>query len=239
MGGSAFLIYGDIDPTLLERREIKPYFFQKLFGIKNYVSPKETNVGNNRSIIDIDQPCFEKCIDMFHDFLNRYISQPHSATIQFLEYLKIKTMTVFLRGEKSQEKTEWYVQFSFSGCAGLGEVSAELGTHWVEKWLSLERKSLSEFFSQNGFHISENQPAYDDSAFIPFEKYGYAKIQNSAIMDPEYEGSRYFELDQSFLEGLGNEDVQKMEKWDQQYRNYFDSKKCCCQICNKECFPLT
>lgn len=238
MGGSAFLIYGDIDSKLLEKRETKPTFIQRIFGIKKYVSPKETPLGNNLTIIDINQPCFDKLIDMFQEFLNRFISQPHSATGQFIEYLKIKTMSIFFRGEKTLDKTEWYVQFNFSGCAGMGEISAELGSHWVDKWLKIEKYSLLDFFNQNGFHISDNQPENDDSAFIPFEKYGYAKIQNSVITDEEYEGSQYFEFDQSVLEGLDNSDFRKMKNLDQQYKNYYDLKKCCCQICNKEFVPL-
>jgi len=238
MGGTAYLVYGNIDPVLLEKREIKPTFLQKIFGKKNFIQPKEMKVDDNRTIIDINQPELNNLVDLFQGFIKKTLPKYNSATQQFIEYLDIKIMSIFIRGERFKDKTEWYIQFGFSGCAGMAEVSAELGSHWVNKWIAIEKNNLLNIFAKNGFQMFDNQNSNDESYFIPFEKYGYAKIQNTEIMDEEYEGSKYFEFDQSCLEGLDENDYSKMKNLDKNYKKYYDSKKCCCQICNPEFVPL-
>ncbi|MEN6319299.1 MAG: hypothetical protein ABFD82_11160 [Syntrophaceae bacterium] len=176
MGGSAFLLFGNIDSTLLESRESKQSIIQKLFGIKKHAGPTETKMHDKLTLIDIKNHNLHVLTDDFKKYILTVISDPNSASKQFIDYLNMKTLSIYLRGNKSPEKTEWYVQFSFSGCAGMSETAAELGSHWVEIWIHNERNLISNILDKNGFKINEEK---DDSAgyyFIPFEHYGYARI---------------------------------------------------------------
>ena len=238
MGGSAFLLFGSIDPILLEKREIKQTLFQKIFGIKKYTGPTETKMNDNYSLMSINNHGLGILEKIFKKYLLEAIPNPNTATKQFMDYINIKTITIYLRGNKKVDKTEWYVQITFSGCAGMSETSAALGSHWAELWINKERNKITEILAKNGFIIDENRNESEKNFFIPFDKYGYAKVLNENEIDDEIEGSKYFEIDQAVLESLSDEEQTLLSKLDNKYYTYVNNKICHCQICDPNFIPL-
>lgn len=51
------------------------------------------------------------------------------------QYLAMDVVTINVRGERSgDEVSSWYVQMTFSACAGMADTSAEVAAHWAEIW---------------------------------------------------------------------------------------------------------
>lgn len=240
MGGSAILVFGNVDMSLLESRPVKQSVFQKLLGIRKHASLKETRINDQLTIKEIQNHPLHGLRDDFKKYLLRTIPRPHSASKQIISYLNMKTMTIYLRADKSPQKTDWYVQFSFSGCAGLAETSAELCTHWIEIWLHEERDLIFDTFGKNGFQAGDQKDSPSGYCFIPFEKYGYGRIlQKDEIYEgADYEGSQYLSFDQGSLESLADKELSGMKELDRRYQKYITENKCCCQICQPDFAPL-
>jgi hypothetical protein len=240
MGGSAFLLYGNIDSSLLGKKELKQNIIQKIFGIKRYACPTEIIINDKLTLVEIKNHTLDVLINEFKKYLLKTIPRPNSASEQFIDYLNIKTMSIRLRGNKSTEKTEWYVEFSFSGCAGMGQTSAELGSHWVEIWLNNERDFISDVLDKNGFKIDGKKDESAGYRFIPFKQYGYARIltKEEIYEDGDYEGSKYLTFDQAYIESSSDDELSKMKKLDHKYQNHINANKCYCQLCEPDFIPL-
>lgn len=240
MGGSAILVFGNVDLPLLKNRPVEQSVFQKLLGIKKHASLKETRINDQLTIVEIENRPLHGLRDDFKKYILRTIPRPHSASGQIIAYLNMKTMTIYLRANKSPEKTDWHVQFSFSGCAGMAETSAELCAHWIEIWLQEERDLISDTLFKNGFQVHDQKDSPSGYCFIPFEKYGYGRIlrKDEIYGGEDYEGSRYLAFDQGSLESIPDKELSGMKELDHKYQKYIIENKCRCQICEPNFMPL-
>lgn len=226
MGGSAAIIRGSVEQRLLEPRRAKQGLLDRLLGRTRFVTPSEVAIGDGRSMIDLPADEFRRLAADFDNFLHRAIPQPWESTKLFFDYLAIGTLSVFLRGERSAAaaQTAWYLQFSFSGCAGMAETSAELGAHWVEKWFQKEGERIqADFLDAAGFHRQPGEPHEHGVVFIPFEGLGYGRRAG---------GEAIFEFDYSQVELLGASGKSELNDLNRRFANLGSDKKCLCQLCS-------
>ena len=130
---------------------------------------------------------------------------------------------------------DWYVQLSFSGCAGMAQVSSELAAHWAERWYRAEQADLvSRYLQPYGFEPSGRiEPGRSLDVFVPLGSAGYARYDATrGPEDGEFSESRYFDIDASALETLGeSERSRALRKLDEDVPPLLSTDSCCCQWC--------
>jgi hypothetical protein len=158
------------------------------------------------------------------------------ASRNIVEYLDLDVIRINFRGQKraQNESTEWCVQITFSGCAGMAETSASLAAHWAELWYLENRTELQkEIFSLSGFYSSEPEDNTETETFLPLPEGGYAKYfaepQEMYINGEEL--SFHFEIDDSFLEAQADGGLDLMNKIESEYLTVMANGKCRCQLC--------
>ncbi len=233
MGGTAYLIYGNItEERIAKSKKNQLSFFDKLFR-KN----KITSVENN----DISTEDFNKTLKkQFLNFINNTIKKKWQATESIIEgYLSIDVFNTYIR----KEKDKYYLQISFSGCAGQAETSSLISSHWFELWYKKNKEKIdNEIFIPFGFipsHISEYE---DEYVFFPLNC-GYAICY--CDVDNEIDAENPWlcpelEVDESVKESFGNdEEINKYSKIvKDNFSKYTKDKKCRCQICDPN-FDIT
>ncbi|MDH5510562.1 MAG: hypothetical protein OEZ32_09445 [Nitrospinota bacterium] len=248
MGGAAYLI--DVTPDyellvhpFLEREtSIKPPLLSWLFG------PRESGLA-----LFVDLPADElgnAILSDFYGWVKERIPSPTPATAAFIrDYLEPIRADVYLRGERPdpsvrEEFSKWYIQVTFSGCAGQGEVSSMLSSHWVELW-----------YRQNFDRINDDilKPRHLAPAVSEAESAGYGVFFGFADRGPalyypigtetefilgEREIAVNFELDIAVEESI--HDDADLEKFHRQVLDTqanlppeLEQGECLCQMCGK------
>jgi len=249
MGGSAFCIWGQVDEKLLASAPAKRGLLDRLLRRSPVVGPKVIELPKGSRIIDIPADGLAGLKRDFRVFLTERIPKPWPSTKVFLDYLDLDIVNIYVRGEQEQQgPVSWYVQFTFSGCAGTAEVSAELGSHWAETWYRARRDDIeSVYLKPFGFvpNESQNDPSIP-RAFLPVGELGYALYAGKAqaISDhflPEY----LFELDDAMgdttgvAEGIGDQDpLSVLKDLEERFAALMADSACRCQLCMPD-FDLT
>jgi len=236
MGGSALVIHGTPSADLLTPRAAARSFTDRLLGRQSAVGPKETPLGRDRVLLEIPSTPLRPMADDFRAFVDRAFDHPWPATTAVGEYLAIaNVITTYVRGDRvGHGAPGWYVQLTFSGCAGMAETSAAVATHWAEIWYRQHADELaSKYFLPFGFTptgIAPNGPA---PLFAPLGQLGYGLIEREEPEpDPDDPASRSFEIDRAVLETLGEEDLTR--EWRQleaAVREIRAAGACLCQFC--------
>ena len=246
MGGNAFLIWGDLDTQRLNQVAAKKSIFDKILRRNKYLVPEEILQLPEKRMLEVKDIDMDGLTQDFQDFIRRRIPNPWDSTQAFLDYLDIGVVSVYLRGEQDsdQPKPEWYVQFTFSGCAGAAEISAELGCHWAEIWFQENRERLElDHFLPIGFKPNnKREDAYATPTFMPVGRLGYAMYtrHDQTVNDPEWPGSRLFEVDAAIMEALDeNEELPLLGCLDDLFGPLMSDNQCRCQICMPELDPAS
>jgi len=175
----------------------------------------------------------------FRGYLDKKILSPSEATECFLYYLDV-AFEVYFRGEQESVGAEidWYVQISFSSCAGLADTSADLGYHWVHMWLQSELNEVNEsIFQPAGFIPNMKLECFDENPlFIPLcDWIGYAKYTRTDESPKEYPD---VEIDGGHLEGLGEDGQEFLETLEKKCALIFADNQCRCQLCMPQFEPI-
>lgn len=198
-------------------------------------------------MIDVPANALEKSLSAaFRDHVGARFDRPWAATASVLEYLQLGVMSVYVRGEAAGENApEWYVQITFSGCAGMAEVSSELAAHWAERWYRAEQANVvSTHLRPYGFEPNGRiEPDRSAEVFAPIGTAGYA-VYNATPREEEEEEdgegetdeedfeSRYFDIDASALEMLSkSERLRALKELDEGLPRFLPAGSCCCQWC--------
>jgi hypothetical protein len=242
MGGSAFVVYGEVENRCFEPVPIKKNILDILLFRQRFTKPTMTLIGD-KYLVDIPLKDPKSIVRCFKDYLKRKINQPWTSTQYFLDYLNMGVISPYLRGETrgSLDQGKYYFQISFSSCSGMAYVLADLGFHWTSKWFSEEREAIAKnILEPIGFKMNDeiNEPE-KPMKFLPVAELGYALWHsNEPNEDSEWEGSRLFEFDASFLEILDAEKLKECKELDQKYGDMFVSGGCKCQICAPDFKPI-
>src|SRR5437870_2824846 len=123
MGGAAHIIEGEILAERLNTVPFKRTLLDKILMRQGHASCRRVDVGEHE-LTDIPCSELEPLKSKFRAFLEEHIPKPSSATQAFLDYLDLEVMTIYVRKEQSRRGggERSYIQFSFSGCAGMAEI---------------------------------------------------------------------------------------------------------------------
>jgi hypothetical protein len=232
VGGSAAIIQGTVAERALQPRPAPASILDRIFGRKRMLAPTESG-----GMIELPAEDFRPLAAEFGAFLRRAMPAPWEATRIFLDYLAIPALEVHVRGTRAPPS--WTLEFSFAGCAGMAEVSAELGAHWVEKWFEKEGARIqAELLTPPGFDAAPLERGWAP-VFVPFEGLGYGRRFDEPP-DPEAEGSRIFEFDYSLTETLElRDELDSLRALDAKFGSVGADGKCRCQLCSPAFTPLT
>ncbi len=235
MGGSALLIHGTPSADLLTPRPVARSLTDRMLGRHPVSGPTETPIGRDRVMLEIPSGPLRPVADHFRAFVKRAFDTPWPSTTNALDYLALDVITPYLRGDRNgKEEPDWYFQLTFSACAGMADVSAEVGSHWAEIWYRTSADELAaNYFLPFGFTPDRLDATGPPKRFVPLDALGYALMRDDAeTADSEPNGSRYFEIDYSARETLG--DVDLTDEWkelDEALSGDRAAGKCLCQLC--------
>lgn len=237
MGGSALLIYGAVSDDLLQPRPVPRSLVGRLLGRERVERPTWSQIGRDRRMVDLPTDALGGIAATFRDYVAGRLDPPWTSTLAVLEYLRLGIVDLHVRGDASgSHPPEWYVQLSFSGCAGMAEVSSELAAHWAERWYRAEQADLvSRFLRPYGFEPNGRmEPDRSPAVFVPLGAAGYARYDSTreAADDDESDESRYFDIDAAALETLSErERARALRKLDEDVPPLLPTDSCCCQWC--------
>jgi hypothetical protein len=237
MGGSALLIYGRISEDLLQPRAVPRSIVDRMLGRVRTKAPAWSPIGRDRRLIDLPTNGLRKLVSAFRDRVAAQFDPPWSSTRSVLDYLRLDVIYLHVRGDASSgDPPDWYIQLTFSGAAGMAEVSAQLASHWAERWYRAESDDLlASYLEPYGFEPDGRiEPDSSTDIFVPLGAAGYA-LFNAAPRAPDDEAyfeSRYFEIDVSAIETLSEaERARVLQTLDEELPRLFPPDTCCCQWC--------
>jgi hypothetical protein len=229
MGGTVYVIGGTLDPVRARR----------LPDNRSAVDSLLRRGQRQRSmLVSVPHRALEESLTRaFRAFLDREIPSPWKATRVFLEYLDVGVMSVHLCGKRRRGTAEvdCSVQVSFSACAGMAGVSAELAYHWLHLWLERALGSLTaSVFEVLGFTPDQQLGTLGDAVtFLPVGEYAYA-LYGSGFPS---ECNTYFDVDESALEPLGKDREELMIALSDKFGTLMSDGLCRCQLCSPEFDP--
>jgi hypothetical protein len=238
MGGTAFLIWGKLSEPRLKPIPVERTFLDRIMGRQRFEKPNVTNLGDGRRIIDFPATKYQVLADDFREFLTNRISDPWPATQAFLNYLKDDVLSIYVRGEQNPELSapDYYIQITFSGCAGMAEISAELGSHWAAIYYRETHERIKDrHLNHFGFVPDDaRMGTVHKPQFLPLGRLGYAMYSGGdpAETDTEWEGSRLFEMDASVTDTFFEQgDLSTLSDLDNRFGPLMKDGKCRCQLC--------
>jgi hypothetical protein len=228
MGGTAFLIHGNLSESTVQKA-LRVGLFARLLG-KNAL--QVANYGEGRELITLPPRNLTGLVDSFLSYMYGLLPKPWPASAQELDYLKMAS-TIYLRGERKGQETDWYVQYSLSGCAGMAEVSAELGYHWLSKWYAAESSSINQqFLAPFGFVPTHADVDAGERLFVPIAECGYAGFSSrGTATGADQSEEALFEVDVAAEETFGENTEVAMRQLEEVCGVHRRAAKCCCQVC--------
>lgn len=241
MGGSAYQIFGALDEHHLEQRPIKKTVIDMLLGRQRYIEPKQFKMGNT-TMFEIPAEELAPLKTEFFNFLRKAMPTPWRATTGTFDYLDLDIMTIYMRGDGIQgaKDIKWYLQLTFSGCAGMAQVSSDVAAHWAEIWFKAERTTIEERLERFGFRPEENPPDEGpDLLFFPLPESGYAEYsseqQEMFIKEQEY--GFHFSFDSAIEEAEPDQGLALLQRLETDYASLMTDGKCRCQLCSPDFVP--
>jgi hypothetical protein len=236
LGGAALLIYGSVSDDRLHPPAAPRSLVDRLLGRTPAASPAWSSFGHDRRMIDLPAGALAQMGTEFTDYVANHFSQPWKATSAILEYLRLDITSVYVRGEATGSNLpEWYVQVTFSGCAGMSQVSSELAVHWAQRWYAEHQGDLTtKYLEPSGFKPNgRTEAAAPAPVFVPLGAAGYARFDPvPRPVDEEIVESRFFEIDAAATETLDDAEKAKvMQMLDEKLPPMLPSGSCCCQLC--------
>ncbi len=229
MGGCAHIIAGIVREEALIPKSPKRGFWARLFVGSKHDEVRRSNFGES-TLIDVPCPGLSKKVHAdFTRYLRERIPRPDKATESIFGYLGIAETTVYIRGEEKVDSSSWYTQLTFSGCAGMADISAEVSAHWAAVW---SRDRLDEFLrpllNDYGFEVSEHtDTSHDNYTFIRVDVDGQNLYAGLGA-----DGS--IELDGAIYEGVTEDFEQFNERMESLYRHKAPLQSCECQLCQQQ-----
>lgn len=225
MGGAAVQIMGSLDARRLEEPR---GFFAKLFRSR---PPREFSVGRDRTMIDL--PCKDlRILEVeFQNFLRAELPSPWLASKSVLDYLGTGTTDIHLRGERQDGgEASWYVQVTFSGCAGLAQTSADIAAHWADIWFQRHRDQIGALLQLRGFTPTGVEPVTEEQTYLPIGESGYAGFSREG-WGPKDEVPTHFSFDAAVNETNDAEAQRLSAQLESKFRRLMSDGRCRCQLC--------
>ena len=233
MGGSAFLVHGTVSETRLAAVAPPRSFLDRWLQRAPKPALRETDLGKYR-LVDVQCRELDVLFQDFLGFVHERMSEPWPATRFIFDYLMMRgVFTIYLRGEAQGHAapSEYYLQFTFSGCAGEAQVTSELATHWAQIWYGASEERLAaDYLVPFGF---QPRPAAREEneryVFIPVGDAGYARFLGSVSPgDGGMTSGQLFDVDPSLEQGLD------LAAFSREFGPLMSDGTCRCQLCSPE-----
>lgn len=241
MGGTALLIWGKVADLRLEPTPIARTFMDRVLGRQRFRKPHITEGSDGSRVIDAPADRFLVLQKEFLEFLRKRLSHPWASSKAVLDYFRDDVISLYFRGEQSPGRSDptWYIQLTFSGCAGTAEVTSEVAAHWAAIWFRDDHERIvDQFLAPLGFMVDESKTtAETQSAFVPAGELGYGLYVGGSSFEPdtEWPGSVQFELDAGITEMLLEpEDLSGLRVLDRVYGPLMSDGRCRCQLCSPD-----
>jgi hypothetical protein len=238
MGGAAFLIFGKLDMDVFGALPVRKGLLNRVLRRTNRDLIKSLTMGKRGTLLDLPSTSLQGVKDAFRGFLRESLRSPSPSDLSVLNgYFTLDVISVFLRSEQEEAgTTKQYVQIGFSGCAGLAEISAELGAHWAEIWYRDRKQFLiRSFFDPVGFTPTTEESACESHrVFVPAGAHGYALFTDAVEAGGPYEEASYppFEMDAAIEEEIGQDKTRELlEQVRRKYMRQAKEGKCLCGLC--------
>ena len=154
------------------------------------------------------------------------------------EYLSVDVFSLYLRGEEKEGLARYYLQLTFSGCAGLAETSAELAAHWAELWWQRERELIEGLCQPRGFSPTGLWDAVPSSGamFLPLKQGGYAQYLDLESIPaapglPPPEDLPWIEADMALHEERADTE-ERLAELKPVAQHVFSDRRCRCALCD-------
>jgi hypothetical protein len=241
MGGHAYLISGTLDPQLWQNAQQSTSpppprsLWRRIAGMAWNDAPPNlphvTTLPNGDRLLELAADSLpDRLIPDLLGWIKIHLTPPSQASASALEYLSNIKPTLYVRGLQRTDKAnpEFWIQVTFSGCAGQAETSAHLASHWTALWYGAEHERITrEHLIPFGFRPHAYDTAQDEPMlFLPVGDLGYAKY-----MPPDQPSSQpTLELDQAVIESRPNDPA--IERLNESVVVYMTDCRCRCQLCD-------
>lgn len=252
MGGNGYFIYGTLTPERARAAPLPRTLLDRVLG-RTRVGPPE-DYGSGR--LELPGAALAPLREDFLRFLRARLSPPWEASRTALAGLDVVLRPVRVLGErKGPGPVEWSVELSFSGAAGEGQVTADLGAHWAARWFAEAREDVTRrHLLPFGFTPDVAEPLKAVARFVPLGGYGYGRVWESEELarferaaaaasseededDPVPE-ARTVSMDGGMREAV--EDIEGFfEELDAQVAPLIAQGRCLCQLCAPPDFDPT
>jgi hypothetical protein len=241
MGGHAYVIQGQLTSERVAVAEHPvqpppPSLWRRLFGspVASVEARRVVELPNGDRLIEVPPaPLNVSLVDDLRTWLEGRMPHPSGATSVVLEYLSGVPPTVYVRGLQptGADEPDYYVQVTFSGCAGQAETSARVVSHWAAAWYAAEHERIaSEHFAPFGFVPAPDAEGEDERmVFLPAGDLGYLEFTPP---EARYEGQNAFEIDQAIVEAYEGSPL--LTRLDDMFKGYMRDAVCRCQLCDPE-----
>jgi hypothetical protein len=229
MGGSAYVIDGRLErePTIETRRPT--WLGRWLFGDRGTAAGRP-------AILEVDSA---PLVPLLHDvrrFVGEKAPEPWPATRMLQEYLAMEH-SVYVRGYRAAEVAEakWGVEIAYSGCAGMGEVSARVATHWTAAWMAAHADRIArEYLLPFGFRPDPDQPPPEAMAFAAVGELGYVEY----LPEPEEHAGPPSRVNLDVAAWEGQDAGTLFPALERRLAPLMAGARCRCQLCAPEAPPI-
>jgi hypothetical protein len=237
VGGATFQIPGTVSPHLIPLEPLPAAtavpFWRRLIGAFSGGAARRSyfvDLPNGERHFEIMPGALERFLSKdFEQWLVQALDKPSVASKVVLDYLGIGGPSIYVRGLRRDagSKPEFWIQISFSGCAGEAQVSANVAAHWAELWYRSRASALKDdYLVPFGFTPGPYEPVADPP-FVPAGDLGY--LEATSPEDRARYGEPMFLLDHAQEEAFeGDPRLQQLES---RYAPLMVNPRCHCQIC--------
>ncbi len=217
MGGSAFVIYGKYSGG----EETKKGFLSKLFRREDPKKSREKGISKE---LKAD----------FVDYIDAKLENEKSIAV-IKEYLKMQGIfECYIREYNGSD----CIDITFSGCAGMAQVSSEVCAHWTKFWYQEKNSKIEEILKKYDFEINGKTENFSENeVFVPAGAAGYAVLivnegSEKELLPPNIFQATYFEVDEAYMEGADEKEfVELNERLNLEYSGAVKDRKCMCGFC--------
>jgi hypothetical protein len=241
MGGHAYVISGQLTSDRLAEAERPvqpppPPIWQRLFGVPTRAvkGRRVAELPNGDRLIEIPAAPLEAAlVGDLRSWLDERMPHPSRGTSVVLEYMSGVPPTVYVRGlqRANMHEPAYYVQVTFSGCAGQAETSARAVAHWAAAWYAAEHDRIAAaHLTPFGFLPALDVQGEDEPmVFLPAGDLGYLEY---IPPDARGEGQAAFEIDQAVVEAYEGSPL--LTRLNDVFEGYMRDAVCRCQLCDPE-----
>jgi hypothetical protein len=239
VGGAAYLIRGRLAQRLIPDAPLPAPstvpLWRRLLGAPAVSIPGRSHVvvfsNGDRHFEILPGSLEEDLVVDFKKWLFRELGALSRASAVVVEYLEFGGPSIHVRGlqRSTDSKPSFWIQLSFSGCAGEAQVSADVAAHWAACWHRARRDEVRDaYLLPFGFTPEPHEGLADaDPPFLPAGDLGY--LEFTPPESRERDRMPLFVLDHSLEEAFAGQPC--LDRLEERFARFMTDGTCRCQLC--------